>query len=289
MLFSQRKGYKKIKEILQKESIDKELRNGLWNALQVCVWDLIKYDDINYSSRTIKNSNLYHLICNYWKDYFKLPLDEMSKRFSEVLEFIRDYYFKCKWYEVYDFIEFTAKTLPTKNKWNVLFAEYCNRVLEKEKSAYRFIDITIVEVISEVEVQEIKDVLKNTDKFAGAHEHVNVALKFLSDRKKPDYRNSIKESISAVESICKIISNDPKAELGSALKIIGKKEIIHPALKEGFTKLYGYTSDGDGIRHALLEESNLSFTDAKFMLVTCSAFINYLIGKVSDLKIKIIT
>lgn len=46
--------------------------------------------------------------------------------------------------------------------------------------------------------------------------------------------------------------------------------------------MYGYTSDEDGIRHSLLEESTLKFMDAKFMLVSCSAFINFLIDKASE-------
>lgn len=44
-----------------------------------------------------------------------------------------------------------------------------------------------------------------------------------------------------------------------------------------FAALYGYTSDSGGIRHSLLEDDiSVSFEDAKFMLVSCSAFINYL-------------
>jgi len=43
--------------------------------------------------------------------------------------------------------------------------------------------------------------------------------------------------------------------------------------------IYGYTSDEGGIRHAMLEEKIIDFEDAKFMLVSCSAFINYLIMK----------
>ena len=89
----------------------------------------------------------------------------------------------------------------------------------------------------------------------------------LSNRKQPDYRNSIKESISAVESISKVISGDPKAELGKALKIIKTKIGLHTALEQGFLKIYGYTSDADGIRHALMEQSSCDFEDAKYMLV----------------------
>lgn len=63
---------------------------------------------------------------------------------------------------------------------------------------------------------------------------------------------------------------------------------IHKALKSGFTAIYGYTSDENGIRHAILDEPNVDFEDAKYMLVSCSAFINYLIvkSKKSGIKLK---
>jgi hypothetical protein len=100
----------------------------------------------------------------------------------------------------------------------------------------------------------------------------------LSNKGKPDYRNPIKESISAVEALCKTINNDEKATLGVALKSLEKKGLMHPALTSAFSSLYGYTSDAQGIRHALTEKSNLSSADARFMLISCSAFINYVIA-----------
>jgi len=36
-----------------------------------------------------------------------------------------------------------------------------------------------------------------------------------------------------------------------------------------------------GIRHALVDGSNYDSEDAKFMLISCSAFINYLVVKAS--------
>jgi hypothetical protein len=113
----------------------------------------------------------------------------------------------------------------------------------------------------------------------GVSIHLTEALRKLSDRKSPDYRNSIKEAISAVEAICQKITNDQNAELGKALKILRTKLNIHGALEQGFTKIYGYTSDGDGIRHAMMDEANLDQEDALYMLISCSAFINYLISK----------
>ena len=47
---------------------------------------------------------------------------------------------------------------------------------------------------------------------------------------------------------------------------------IHPALLLGFEKIYAYTSDQGGIRHALFDSDKTSFSDAKFMLYFLSCF-----------------
>ena len=51
---------------------------------------------------------------------------------------------------------------------------------------------------------------------------------------------------------------------------------IHSALKSAFWSLYGYTSDESGIRHNTGIDEKTTFEEAKFMLVACSAFLNYL-------------
>lgn len=154
-----------------------------------------------------------------------------------------------------------------------------NNSLTEGNSAYRIISEKVTEITSEQEIQSIEEAVNNTNPYSGVQQHLKQALQLMSDRKNPDYRNSIKESISAVESICKIVTQDEKATLGTALKIIEDKFGLHQALKKSLSQLYGYTSDADGIRHAMLEESNLSYIDAKFMLVACTNFINYLIDK----------
>ena len=107
----------------------------------------------------------------------------------------------------------------------------------------------------------------------------NLIGKIMSNKTNPNYRNVIKESISAVEAVAKVLVGDKNAKLGNALSKLESKISIHSALKEGFKKIYGYTSDADGIRHALMVEENLSAEDARYMLVSCSAFVNYLIVK----------
>jgi hypothetical protein len=274
MKFSQRIGKTKIKVDIQKESMDNDLRVGIWNSFKLVYLD--KVDD-HWISNT-KFKGLFNLL---WLQHFKLPLDTLDNFFENTYKQIRDWFFNWEWYEVYDFIEFVAKTDIPNDNTSKLFMKLCNNVMEKECSAYRFINTEIVQITEEQEINEIEKVLENASKLnlKGVKVHLSTALSKLSDRKSPDYRNSIKESISSVESIVQIISGDSKAELGRALKLIEDKIGLHPALKKGFSSIYGYTSDEGGIRHAMLDEREIFYEDAKYMLVSCSSFINYLIAK----------
>ncbi len=159
-----------------------------------------------------------------------------------------------------------------------------NQIFEKEFVGYRFIGNLITPITDNIEIQTIENGLGS--EFGGCRTHIHKALAFLSDRENPDYKNSIKESISAVEAICQIITENHKATLGQALKLLEDKGIkLHTALKNSFSSLYGYTSDEGGIRHAEgLFESNVTFEEAKYMLVSCCAFVNYLIAEYGKIK-----
>jgi len=281
-LFSQRMGIKPIKTVIQVDFMDDDLRNSLWNALCLFYWSKVEGDRISSPI----NAYIDLLLKVLWLDYFKKPIDTLSNYWPEIREKIKKYFFNCEWYEVYDFIEFIANNYPDK-KVNTKFMEFCNSLLERELSAYRFVGGKITQITSEIEISEIEEALENSKLLKGVNTHLKRALDLLANRKSPDYRNSIKEAISAVEAICKLITREKRATLGQALKRIEEKVSLHPSLKNAFSNLYGYTSDAEGIRHALLDEPNLSFEDAKFMLVSCSAFINYLISKASKIGIKI--
>lgn len=221
-----------------------------------------------------------------WINHLKWQLDTLDNFWSKTNKIIKKIFFNFLWYEIYDFIEFIANNYPN-NSVNKEFIEYCNSVLETELSAYRFVDNIIVQITSEVEISEIEEALDTSKPLKAVNTHLRRSLELLADKKNPDYRNSIKESISAIESICKIITHDKKATLVQTLTEIESKVELHSALKKAFINLYGYTSDEQGIRHALMDESKIDFEDAKFMLVSCSAFINYLKAKISKTNIKI--
>ena len=134
--------------------------------------------------------------------------------------------------------------------------EIANSYLQREYVGYRFIDEQLTPISDDYELEAVKQALDNP--YSPVYEHLSKANKLLGDRTSPDYENSIKESISAVEALC---------------------EIIHVGLKAAFNMLYGYTSDANGIRHAgNIGGPSSTFEEAKFMLVSCSAFVNYLIA-----------
>jgi hypothetical protein len=143
-------------------------------------------------------------------------------------------------------------------------------------SAYRLVDGKIVRITAEEEIAEIEEAVHGGA--SPVRTHLGRALELLSDRKKPDYRNSIKESISSVESLVQIALGE-KGTLGSLVKKLEIDAGIHPALTKSLSSLYGYTSDEDGIRHAILNSPKVEFEDAKFMLVVCSAFVNFVQSK----------
>jgi len=275
MRFSERIGKKKVKCEPQVDSMDTDLRNGLWNVL----YDLMLSKIKAYRDSSV-NSSWKGILSMLWHEFFKLPIDEIPWwSASMVQDWVKKWFFAAEWHEVYDLIEFVAQlegSIDTNQ-----FKSGCNHILEREFSSYRFVGDEIAPITNKVETGEIDGALEITGRLRlkGVRTHLESALDKLSDREHPDYRNSIKESISAVESLCIIISKDPKASLGKALKLIEDAVGLHPALKSGFSSIYGYTSDEGGIRHAMIDDNPCDFDDAKYMLVSCSAFVNYLIMK----------
>lgn len=258
MQFSERYGFKPIRQSLQVESMDEGLRNGLWNSFYTH-W---------YRPVGVEEHKSLKII---WLEFYKERVDifdyeRTRKKIEKTIQ-------TDDWFKVYDLIEYCNLVLT-----KLGFTHECNRLLEREMSAYRFVDGRITPITTEIEIVAIEQATENgQSRWSPVTQHLRTALTLFSDRQQPDYRNSVKESISAVEAACQIITGNTKATLSDTLKTLEQEGQLHKALKEGFSKLYGYTSDAGGIRHALIDNTHtVTFNEAKFMLVTCSAFVNYL-------------
>lgn len=264
--FSERKGLVTVSELIQVGSMNTALRNSIWNVLDR-VWSSTgfmgpygQHGPMEIFSRVL------------WEDFYKLPADERGDFNFNILESIRERFFAVHWNRVYDFLEFVVQPyvgLPTS------LTQELNKVLQREGAGYTIIGGLVVDITSEQEVAMLQEALSDNSNGPVAA-HLQRALEFLTNRDNPDPRNSIKESISAVEAMAKIVADLPKATLADALKSLEKKGKLHSALKDGFKSLYGYTNDADGIRHAMMDESNLTQADARYFLMSCTAFTNYL-------------
>lgn len=280
-LFSQRSGIRPLNKAIQRESIDDDLRNALWTSfhetfVEAYYHDAGEYGFSYYPHRKEMELWLYSL----WTEFFKAPSDTQPE-FRKAIGQLRAKFFEAEWHWVFDFLEFSAKHSEELGR---LFIKYVNVQLERENSAYRFVGSEVVEITDSTEIGSIEDALAGPK---AARIHFDRALAMLSDRRTPDFRNSIKESISAVEAICRLVAGNQKDTLGGAVKKLSAKTPLHPAFEQALLKLYGFTSDEGGIRHSLMEEPSLRYADAKFMLVLCSGFTNFLLAKCAENGIKI--
>lgn len=270
--YSERNGYVSVSETI----IYKKIPTPVENAICSCFDRLYSYIRLNCHSE----SNYWSLQRYLWTRYLNKREDDYSYGRNVVIDYLTD--FATQWYEKFDIIEESLYFLREKmdsNLYKTSCFEYLkndlNSEFERLNVGHRIVGEYVTDIISDSEIKSIDTVLSHT--VNSVKEHFQNALMLYSQRPEADYRNSIKESISAVESYCRIKTGENT--LGKSLKKLEDKGIvIHPRLKSAFEQLYAYTNDSDtGIRHALIEADAVP-TDAEalFMLVSCTAFVNYL-------------
>lgn len=242
-----------------------ELRNRLWNITQKYI------DDFNYQP------NRNEVIKYLWDRFFGGDVDALRSYRSYLdsdgyyIDQIKEKFYKFEWNRVYDFLEFLlCINNPPKNN----FINSLNLVFIDERAQYKIIDGIVTPLISGIEAEEVEKAIES--KYSTASKHIKKALELYRKRPVADYQNSIKESISAIEALSMIVLNKPSATLGA---LVGQLK-IHPAFQEAIKKLYGWTSDEGGIRHAENgKELQIDEKEARYMLVQCSALVNYIISK----------
>ncbi len=246
--------------------MDDDLRNRLWSVLHLQFWRHL-YDPFG-------GGTAQELLLSVWVNHLKLPADTFSV--DQAFKGLRDLFFKWAWNEVYDVLEFVASVGLDWQKQEA-YLNACNAILDRELAGYRFIGSQIVPIATSEELSAIEQANRDAGPYRPIRDHLAQAASLLSDRTNPDFRNSIKESISAVEAACEVVSGH-KGSLGDCLKVLERAGKMHPAFKDALSKLYGWTSDAQGIRHALMDEPTLDLADARFMLVVCSGFVSYLLS-----------
>lgn len=281
--FSERNGYIKVPNVMQTKGMSNDLRNDIFNVMVAYI--VVTFFDADHYVRRGETDSLYSSLYSRaysekYKSFFKsfyanilrqkiteIPLD--NNRAWTVFE---NYFDNAEWHEIYSLQEWFIKHFVTEDKLYKKFAENLNGVLEKNLSGYRLINNLIVPITDENELAEIAEAMQI--KQVGIQQQLKDALQQLRDK---NYRGSVKESISAVETFVR--TKTGKTTLGAALSELEKFSIPN-SLKQGFDKIYGWTCGPDGVRHAIMDNAqDVTLAEAKFMLVACSAFLNYLTMK----------
>jgi hypothetical protein len=275
--FSQRTGLKSVPPQLKLGEISSELRQFFEYYLKL-EWDretATGYNSYYYYDKWERVAQDFHVkflkksISSYRSDP-RAMLQEMQKITREA-----DIGF------LFDALEFFVRH-------PICSAELKGDIAEafvEARAAYRVIDQKIVAIGSEEQAEAFEGAISATEKIGAiaARTHLVSAGNALRDG---DWAASVRESIHAVEAMA-ILLAPSKGTLGAALAVLEKDGRLHGGLKAAFSALYGYTSDEEGVRHALVfqNEAHVDEADALFMLGACSSFVNYLVSrKPSDAK-----
>lgn len=279
--FSERYEYVSPSKVLIQETITTEIENCICNCYSALKEDLKacchSYQDLEV-----------HL----WTKFMNQRASEFQTSWNWHGSVISPYLSSqaVQWYKKIDLIEETIEFLkgyccypqPLEN-----FVQNINSEFERLTYGYRIVNNQVTTILDEVQISAIQKPLESPTLHENIRRHLNNALRLYSQRPQADYQNSIKESISAVECLCRSITEENT--LGKALSKLEKSgAIIHPLLKEVFTKLYSYANRSDtGIRHALMStEDNYvpQSEEALYMLVSCCSFVNYICEKQSRIQ-----
>ncbi|MBT1671827.1 AbiJ-NTD4 domain-containing protein [Curtobacterium flaccumfaciens] len=272
MSFAERMGFTSPRSLPQTGALDAETRIELWNIVYLSR-GLTQHKDMGYDVDTAITAAI-------WAWYFKNARDEQPGD-HEVWGRVKTIITDGEWFEALDCIEAYGKYLHRfSNQYTYevpdAFDGLLNATLEQYLVGYRLVGRELVPLGDDVSAAAVTDALDLTAKLAGARNHLIRATELLADRQTPDYPNAIKEAISAVESVVATVTG--QGTLGAGLKKLKAAGIeLHPALESAWSKMYGWTSDAQGIRHAAIDETDADQSLAKYMLVACSAFVSYVI------------
>ncbi len=84
--FSQRMSFKSVKSIIQIDSMDEDLRTGLWNNFLDQVWKADYFRIVTFQKYT----------AILWGSYFKRAIDTSPTTFNDITHNIRKYFFMCE-------------------------------------------------------------------------------------------------------------------------------------------------------------------------------------------------
>ena len=211
--FSERLGFSAPKTDLRDADFPDSLRHGLWDTLRTfCFTDSRIYD----VSRDTEFSRAFDdLTWSLWFNFYRESIDTRPYYASDALQDIKRKFYSSRFNEAYDFVEFMADRSVGSSRDGLI--QVCNEIFTRERSAFRFAGPILVRVTDENQRIEIASSIEQNKSVAVAS-HIARAAQLYSQQPNPDYRNSIKEAISAVEAAVAFLTGDKPSGVAKPLR-----------------------------------------------------------------------
>ena len=248
------------------------------------LWQVFANHEVLTHNNNVTRYDIVEDLLSYFGREYKMEYNSSDhrKNISELKKYICH---ECEWYHVYDFVEKYLKSKNNSESTKRIINEF-NDVLEDEQTGYHIIHNLITPITNPTEIEEIEKVIEIVPEHV--EKSIKKSLELFSKKPTPDYNNAIKEIITAVEALCCTIvaeSGEDADTLGKAVnKLSSCGIVLNEHLKTAIKELYKYTCNEDGKRHGGTTFVESSAEDARFMIVTCSAIINYLMVKRDSVK-----
>lgn len=275
LTFSQAYGYEELPRPLKLEEIDRESRVKLWNQFYNHLISAIDDDAGLFFEEVYVARGIFRFLHT---EFFVHPVNSLTLSSKHLAYEYESMFMNDPFNKVFDLL----LAIMRHSDCPQTFPESVSQVFRECRLAY-VLDVGPPPTIyPSATPQEGENILRanaelSGEGLVGAVSHLRQAADCVN---RGDHSGAVRESIHAVESTARHF--DPNAKtLNEALKALEDGGNLHSALKGAFSKLYGYTSDEQGIRHALIDDpqANVGQEEAVFMLGACASFSSYLARK----------
>ena len=279
LTFSQAYGYEELPQPLKLEEISDGARARLWGLLYDYVDSESKKSEVVWDHGVYRVSGSWRTILRFLHvEHYECALDEFDDSMRKFTDEYKQKFRSGRFNEVFDLLLAIMRHPECPEE----FIRLVSVAFKESRLAYVVDTSNPVTIYPATTREEGEAILQATAELSnaglvGAANHLRKAADCIHQGDPP---GAVRESIHAVESTSRYF--DPKAKtLEPALKSLEEAGGLHPALKRAFSNLYGFTSDEQGIRHALIDspQTNVGQDEAVFMLGACASFSSYLARK----------
>ncbi len=210
-----------------------------------------------------------------------------------------------QWQKAYDFCERLYSQLPNQVGWEDNYGNYTEEISRSDSQAYiaaelqrLFLEESLAYEFTDgavrrrgrkntVELTSKSQVVLGATELISARQHFEKALQFFRHPTKPDFENTVKEAVCAVEATGKMLFPMAKAStLGDLIKWFGTTKLVSvpKALTQTLTGIYAFRNGAEGVAHGATTGGRVSAEVAEYVLAVCASQIIYLVDLANSLE-----